>query len=122
MGVAEKAKQGRIMGCLFCGFPENGYRPESDKDFICYHCVQLFLSLDQEGLLKAHTKAIEKGYPNKVRAIESFLIPEEIINGQRRPTSKKRGRYSDRKRVVRTIRDKEKRIGRSKIQAPTALL
>ena len=66
------------MDCLFCGFPENDYRPEPDKDFICSRCVQQFLSADQEELLKARSKAIDKGYSNKASAIESFLIPEEI--------------------------------------------
>ena len=111
-----------MMDCLFCGFPENGYRPDADKEFICSRCVQLFLSADQEDLLKAHAKAIKKGYSNKARAIESFLIPKEKINGQRKPISQKHRRHIDRKRIDRTIGDKEKRIGRSKVQAPDALL
>jgi len=111
-----------MMDCLFCGFSENRYRPDSDKEFICFKCVQLFLSADKSELIRTYNKAIEKGYPNKARAIESFLIPEEKINGQRRPISSKHRRHIDRKRIVRTIGDKEKRIGRSKVQASTAVL
>ena len=64
--------------CLFCNSSDKKYKSESDKDFICSRCVQLLISADQEELKRAYSKAIEKGYPNKVRAIESFLIPEEI--------------------------------------------
>jgi hypothetical protein len=108
--------------CLFCNGLEKKYKPGPGKFFICSQCVQILLSADQADLKRAHNKAIDKGYSNKARAIESFLIPEEIINGQRRPISKKRRRHSNRKRIVRTIRDKEKRIGRFKVQTSTALL
>jgi hypothetical protein len=110
------------MDCLFCGFPENGYRPDAGKEFICSQCVQLLLSADRVELKRAYNKAIEKGYSNKARAIESFLIPEGQINGQRKPISKKRRRHTDRKGIDRTIGDKEKRIGRPKVQAPAAVL
>ena len=108
------------MDCLFCGLPEDGYMPEADKEFICSQCVQLMLSADQAELMRAYNKAIEMGYPNIARAIESLLILEEKIYGQQKPISKKRRRYTDRKRIVRTIGDKEERIGRSKVpvQAP----
>ena len=101
------------MDCQFCGFPEPAHRPSLDKEFICSGCVQLLLSADQTELKRAYSKAIEKGYPNKARAIESFLTPEEKINEQRKPFTKKRRRHIDRKRIVRTIGNKEKRIGRS---------
>ena len=80
------------------------------------------LTADQAELMRTYNKAIEKSYPDKARAIKSFLIPEEKINGQRKPISKKRRRHIDRKRIVRPIGDKEKRIGRSKVQAPDAVL
>jgi hypothetical protein len=86
--------------CLFCNEPEQRYKPEPDKHFICSQCVQLFLSADQEDLLKAHAKAIEKGYSNKARAIESFLIPEDI---NVRETKQARINLV-RKRHMRTIR------------------
>lgn len=110
------------MDCLFCRFPESGYKSEAEKEFICSKCVQHFLSADQPELMRAYKRAIEKGYSDKARAIKSFLIPEEKINGQRRPISKKRRRHSNRKRIDRTIGNKEKRTGRSKLPAETPLL
>jgi len=90
-------------------------------DFICSQCVQILISADVEDLRRAHKKAIEKRYARKARAIESFLKPEGF-DEQRKPISKKRRRYSNRKRIVRTVGDKEKRIGRSKVPpSPTVL-
>ena len=109
------------MGCLFCIDLEKNYKPDPGNDFICSQCVRLFLGADQLDLKRAYWKAIEMGYSNKARAIESFLIPEEF-DEQRKPVTKKRRRHTDRKRVVRTVGDKEKRIGRSKIPAPAAVL
>ena len=102
--MAEKTIEGRIMHCLFCCGQEKTYKPEPQIDFICRTCVQLLLNADQTDLKQAHTKAMDKGYPNKARAIESFLIPEEKINGQRKPISKKRGRHINRKGIVRTVK------------------
>ncbi|HUT44543.1 MAG TPA: hypothetical protein VMW95_09415 [Desulfobacterales bacterium] len=65
------------MGCLFCNCQEPNYKPGPDVDFICSSCVQLLLGADQDDLHKAHAKAIEKGYPAKAKAIESFLIEDE---------------------------------------------
>ena len=107
--------------CLFCNGMDIKYKPESSKDFICSRCVQLLLAADQQDLKRAYTKALEKESTNKAKAIESFLIPEGI-NEQRKPVSKKRGRHSDRKGIVRTVGNKEKRIGRSKIPAPATVL
>ena len=105
------------MECLFCINPEPNYKPQMGNNFICSQCVQMLLKADQQDLKKAHARAIDKGFLNKARAIESFLISEENINGQRKPVSKHFGRHIDRKRIVRTIGDKEKRIGRSKVPA-----
>jgi hypothetical protein len=108
------------MGCLFCYDPEpeyklgTRYKPLAGFGFVCSWCVQLLLAADQQDLKRAHAKAIQKGFTNKASAIESFLIPEDKIDGQRKP-AKKRRRNFDRKRIVRTVRDKAKRIGRSKI-------
>jgi hypothetical protein len=88
------------MECLFCNDLEPNYQPEPGKDFICSQCVQLLLSADQEDLLKAHAKAIEKGYSNKAKAIESFLEPEDI-NVRKTKVSK---RNMVRKGHMRTIR------------------
>jgi hypothetical protein len=101
------------MDCQFCGFPENGYVPDLDKEFICSRCTQLLLSADQEDLNRSHNKAIEMGYSCKAKAIESFLITEEKINEQRKPISKKHRRHIDRKRINRAIGNQKKRIGRS---------
>lgn len=65
------------MGCLFCNGQEPNYKHGSDVDFICSRCVQLLLGANQDDLRKAHAKAIEKGYPCKAKAIESFLIEDE---------------------------------------------
>ena len=88
------------MSCLFCGLPENGYRPDAGKEFICSKCVQHFLSADQAELMRAYNKAIVKGYSNKARAIESFLIPEKINVRE----TKQARRNLVRKRHMRTVR------------------
>ena len=107
--------------CLFCNVPEPNYKPQAKIDFICSQCVQMLIGADQEDLKKAHTKAIDKGYPNKASAIESFLIPEGLY-GQRKPATKNRGRHINRKRIVRVIGDKKKRIGRTAIPAEVPVL
>ena len=66
------------MGCLFCNQEEKAYKAHDGVDYICSKCVQIFIAADQAELKRAYDKAIEKGYQNKVRAIESFLIQEEI--------------------------------------------
>ena len=109
------------MGCLFCFNLEKKYKHNPGTDFICSRCVQLFLMADQKELKSAYEKAIDKGYTDKAKAIESFLIPEGF-DEQRKPVTKKRGRHTDRKRIVRAVGDKEKRIGRSKIPAPAPVL
>ncbi len=62
-----------------------------------------------------------KGYTDKAKTIESFLPQEEKIDGQRKP-AKKHERHTNRKRIVRPVRDKEKRTGRSKIPTPPPVL
>ena len=99
------------MECSFCNYLEKNYEPDSEKDFICSRCAQVLISAQQEDLRRAYEKAIEKGYLKKAEAIESFLIPEESFDGQRKPITKKRRRHTHRKRIIRTIRDKKKRIG-----------
>ena len=110
------------MRCLFCSGAIKNFRPQAGNDFICSRCVQILLGADQRDLKKAYTKAIACGYPDKARAVETFLDTEENINGQRKPVSKQRGRHINRKRVVRAIGDKEKRIGRSKVPAQASVL
>jgi hypothetical protein len=98
------------MSCLFCGFPENGYRPSPDKELICSGCTQLLLSADQEDLNRAYIKAIESGYSSKAKAIESFLNPE--VSDGKRPT-RYSPRHLNRERATGPIRYQKKRIERS---------
>ena len=88
------------MECLFCSDFEKKYKPESGNDFICSQCVQLMLGAEQEDLKQAYDKAIEKGFPLKARAIESFLIPEEFNVRE----TKKSQRGFIRKKPVRVVR------------------
>jgi hypothetical protein len=99
------------MSCLFCNGKEKNYRPVAGIDFICGSCVQLLLGADQDDLKRAHAKAVKKGYTNKARAIESFIIPEET-NEQRKPKSKKYRRHFNGKRVNRVIGNQKERIKR----------
>jgi hypothetical protein len=99
------------MACLFCNGQELNYSPAPNMDFICSSCVQLLLSASQEDLKRAHAKALSLGYQNKARAIESFLIPEGK-DEQRKPESKKRRRYTNRKRITKFVRDQKERIKR----------
>jgi len=98
------------MICLFCDGQEKNYRPGVGFCFTCGSCVQLLLGAEQDDLKRAHSKALHKGYKRKAKAIESFLIPEGT-NEQRKPT-KKRGRYSNRKRINRAIGNQKERIKR----------
>ena len=82
--------------CLFCN--EQVYK--TDADYICGSCVQVLLNADQADLKRAYNKAIEKGYLNKARAIESFLIPEEFNVRE----TKKSKRNMVRKRPLRKTR------------------
>jgi len=88
------------MVCQFCGFPEPGYRPGADKEFICSTCVLLLVAADQPELKQAYDKALEKGCQNKATAIESFLIKEES-NAREAKVSE---RNLVRKRTMRTVR------------------
>ena len=85
--------------CLFCNGQERNYKPEADKDFICGSCVQLFLRADSEDLKRAHAKALSKGYPNKARAIESFLENGGNQDGKQINTRRNTSKPSSRKRA-----------------------
>jgi len=69
------------------------------------------LSAGQNDLRKAYKKAVSKKYMRKAEALKMFVIPEGT-NEQRKPTTKKRGRYSNRKRINRTIGNQKERIKR----------
>ena len=74
------------MCCLFCSCQEKNYKP--DKDFICSRCVQLLLSAEQSELKRALAKAEEMGFENKVLALQSFIIEDEI-NARKTKKSKR---------------------------------
>ena len=99
--MVEERKRGRMMDCLFCGFPENGYTSSQDKEFTCSRCTQLLLSANQEDLNRAHLKVIEMGYSGKAKAIEQFLIPE--VSDGKRP-ARYSPRHPNRKRATGPIR------------------
>jgi hypothetical protein len=109
------------MLCLFCSNQESNYRPTSSIDFICSRCVTLLGNADQDDLKGAYAKAIEKGYTNKAKAIESFLI-DRGKNEQRKPKSKKHRRHSDRTRINRTVGSKKERIKRFAVSTSTTVL
>ena len=104
--------------CLLCGKSEY----KTDNDYICSSCVHVMLDANQEDLKRAYNNAIEKSYMNKATAIESFLIPEDKPNEQRKPGSKKRRRYLNRKGTVRSVVNKKERIKRSQVQTPAPVL
>ena len=89
------------MNCLFCCDPDTDDKPESSKDFICSLCVQILISATQEELKRAHTKAIEKGYARKAKAIKSFLI-EGMVNNDRETKTIRRNLV--RERIMREVR------------------
>jgi hypothetical protein len=96
--------------CLFCNGPEKAYNPSPDVEFVCSTtCTQHLLNADQEDLNRAHTKAIEKGYHNKAKAIEFFIV-QENPNGQRKPKTRKHERHTNRTRIVRPTRNQKKPV------------
>jgi hypothetical protein len=114
-------KEDNLETCLFCNRDED-YNRNPGAAYICVNCVQVLLMADQKELQLAHQLAVEKGYDRKIRAIVSFLIPEENVNGQRKPGTKKRGRHSDRRRIVRPVRNKKERLRRAQTESATAVL
>jgi hypothetical protein len=93
------------MSCLFC-LKEEKYNKNNNINYICSKCVQVLLRADQDDLKRAHKKAVEKKYYNKLSALESFIIPEEIENV--RPE-----RNSNGKGINRPVRNKKGRIRQS---------
>ena len=93
------------MSCLFCNLSETNYKPESHIDYICGRCVILLTDADQADLKKSYSKALDKGYQRKAKAIKSFIIPEGK-NGRKPNKSVKRN--FNRERAARPIRDKKR--------------
>jgi len=100
-------------GCLFCQNPDRcrkrHYKPDKGVEFICSGCVQHLLNANQEYLKRILELAKENGDRGKVSAIKSFLIPEGQDHEQRKPKSKFRININ-RKRSLRSVRNKEERI------------
>jgi hypothetical protein len=66
------------MECLFCDGMEKDYKTSKGIDYICSNCVLLLVDADQDDLKRAYVKAMEKGLKNKVSALKSFIIEDEI--------------------------------------------
>ena len=96
------------MNCLFCCDADTDDKPEAVKDLICPLCVQILLAAGQEDLKRAYGKAIERGYARKTKAIESFLIEEEITY---EPKAKKPKRSNVRKKPMRVVKPTRNQIG-----------
>ena len=102
------------MSCLFCNHLEPNYKSDPQVEFICGGCVILLTGGDQTDLKNAYKKAVNEGYKRKVSALESFIIPEGK-DEQRKPESKKCGRYSNRRGIAKSDRIKKERIERIEI-------
>jgi hypothetical protein len=72
-----------------------------DADYICDDCAQILLEVDQVDLKRAYKKAAENGHPNKAKAIELFLVPQEAKDDRK---TKKTRRDMVRKRPLRKTR------------------
>jgi len=99
--------------CLFCQIPDRcrkrRYKPDKSVGFICSSCVQHLLNSSRDYLKRIYELAKENGDKGKVSSIKSFLIPEGHDHEQRKPKSKLRININ-RKRSLRSVRNKEERI------------
>jgi hypothetical protein len=77
---------------------DSGKIDKSVKSYICSKCVQLLLSQSQEKLLRTYNFALEKGYPDKARAIKSFL---EVNVSE--PINRNTAKHTDGKGFMRTV-------------------
>ena len=94
------------MNCLFCNGMEKDYQPAKDIDFICSGCVLLLADANQDDLKRAYVKAEAKGLENKVSALKSFIIEDEI-NDRKTKNSK---RDMERARPLRKVRPSRHKI------------
>lgn len=65
------------MNCPLCGAREITKHPQDVKSIICSTCVQVLSFQTQEALKKAYQLALEKGMPDKAKALETFLEKEQ---------------------------------------------
>ncbi len=89
------------MICSLCNTERDVEKVEETAGaYICASCVQLLLNESQENLQKAYALAIEKGYQDKARAIQSFMM--EVNTNDRDAKDNKRS--LERKRPGREVR------------------
>ena len=88
------------MNCLFCNDIEKDYKPTKGIDYICSSCVLLLADANQDDLKRAYVKAVEKGYENKVSALKSFIVEDEINERK----TKNAERNLERARPLQTVR------------------
>ena len=88
------------MSCLFCDGMEKDYKPGKGIDYICSSCVLLLADANQDDLKRAYVKAEAKGLENKVSALKSFIIEDEINDRK----TKNSERNMERKRPLRKVR------------------
>jgi hypothetical protein len=94
------------MICLFCDGMEKDYKPAKGIDYICSGCVLLLADANQDDLKRAYVKAEAKGLENKVSALKSFIIEDEI-NDRKTKNSK---RDMERARPLRKVRPSRHKI------------
>ena len=94
------------MNCLFCDGTEKNYKPAKGIDYICSNCVLLLTEANQDNLKRAYVKAMEKGFKNKVTALKSFIIEDEI-NERKTKNSK---RNLERARPLRKARPSSHKV------------
>ena len=104
--VKSEDRSGNSMLCEFCNKETDAERiDKSAKSYICGDCVAYLGNRDQEELLKGYLFALEKGYPGKARAIQSFL--EENINDRKTENTE---RDMIKKRLSRSARPSRNRV------------
>ena len=111
-----------MTNCLFCSEPKqtpNYEVSQKDIEYVCSGCVQILLGAEQLHLKRAYEKAIAKGYENKARAIESFLIAGDR-NGKQ-INRRRAEKHSDGKRIDGAARFKKIAISNAKTRKKIAL-
>ena len=94
------------MNCLFCDSQEKNYKPTKGIDYICSSCVLLLADANQDDLKWAYVKAEAKGLKNKVLALKSFIIEDEINDRE----AKNFERDMERARPVRKVRPSRHKV------------
>ena len=87
--------------CLFCKMDRDAERIDG-RAYICGTCVQTLLNLSQEQLREAHALAVEQGFEDKAKAIESFL---EVTDDKKTTNAQRNMVRARSRRAVRPSRD-----------------